>query len=73
MTRMKLIIACIDNYLETTNQQIVTPVEANKELERCGLLSDSKERPGLPLRRLLREDQIPHAYKEDGRWYIPHS
>lgn len=73
MTRMKLIVACIDNYLETTNQQIVTPVEANKELERHGLLSDSKERPGLPLRRLLREAQIPHAYKEDGRWYIPHS
>ena len=73
MTRMKLIVTCIDNYLETTNQQIVTPVEANKELERRGLLSDSKERPGLPLSHLLREAQILYAYKEDGRWYIPHS
>ncbi len=37
------------------------------------LLSDSKNRAGQPLRELLRENLLPHAYKSSGIWIIPHS
>ncbi len=40
-------------------QPDITAVDANKILAQVGLLSDSKDRPGLPLRKLLREGKIP--------------
>ena len=48
----------------------VPAVEAARELERLGLLADSASRPGLPLRNLLRDGQIAHAYQEGGRWWF---
>lgn len=49
----------------------VTAVEAAAELDRQGLLGDSANRRGLPLRRLLRDGKINHAYQEGGRfWFI---
>lgn len=47
----------------------VTAVEAARELERLGLLRDSVSRPGLPLRNLLRDRKVDHAYQEGGRWW----
>jgi hypothetical protein len=62
--------------LEREDRAWITPVEANAALTRAGLLIDYKDRPGLPLRRLLRAGKIPHAYQLAGkrsRWVIPSS
>jgi hypothetical protein len=48
----------------------ITAVEAAAELEHMGLLNDSAQRPGLPLRKMLRAGQIEHAYQEGGRWWF---
>jgi hypothetical protein len=77
MPDIEKIIAFLDSHLEKTGRFFLTAVEANKLLEQAGLLRDSPNRPGLPLRKLLRSGKIPHARQEPqrkyGRWYIPHS
>lgn len=76
MANIDQIIRFIDEYLEKNRMSEITPVEANKQLEKAGILRDSEHRPGLPLRNLLRADKIPHAYQDGGkyaRWHIPHS
>ncbi len=45
--------------------------EANKILEQAGLLPDDKNRPGKPLRELLRDGKFPYAYKVGVNWVIP--
>jgi hypothetical protein len=73
---MTSIISAIDKYLERTGRQSIGPVEANKILAKAGLLRDSKDRPGKPLRDLLRKGQLPHAFQSGGKgteWTIPHS
>ena len=73
---MKTIISAIDKYLERTGRRDINPVEANEMLSKSGLLRDSKDRPGKPLRELLRKGQIPHAFQSGGKgseWTIPHS
>lgn len=67
------IIKAIDEFLERKHQQITTPVEINPYLETKGLLNDSASRPGLPIRKILRKGQIPHAYQIGVNWQIPHS
>ena len=77
MADITAIIAYLDKYLEESGNTAVTAVKANELLADQGLLRDSEHRPGLPLRNLLREDLIPHAYqipkKKYGKWYIPKS
>ena len=77
MADIKKIISEIDTYLAKTGLTHITPVEANKLLEKAGLLKDySDSRPGLPLRDLLRDGKIPHAFQKSGKgskWAIPHS
>lgn len=73
---MTSIISAIDKYLERTGQQSIGPVEANEILAKAGMLRDSKDRPGKPLRDLLRKGQLPHAFQSGGKgteWTIPHS
>ena len=68
------IVAFLDGYLIGCGKEYVNPIKANCVLESVGLLKDSSERPGLPLRRLLRSGLLPHAIQPDGkrgRWYIP--
>jgi hypothetical protein len=48
----------------------VSAVDAARELDRLGLLKDSRQRPGLPLRKLLRDDRIESAWQKDGRWWF---
>lgn len=49
----------------------VTAVEAAEWLERAGILKDSKSRPGLPLRNLLRAKKITGQRQEPNRrWFI---
>lgn len=70
------IIKAIDDELERTGKNFLTPPEANKLLERLHILNDRDARSGLPLRKLLRQRKIPHAYQEGGKgsnWKIPHS
>lgn len=70
------IIECIDKHLDKNNLDSINPVVAGALLDRAGLLTDSAHRPGLPLRNLLRDGMIPHAYQPGGKgsgWVIPHS
>lgn len=52
----------------------MTAVEAGAWLDHAGVLRDSRTRPGLPLRELLRAGKIPQAEQRppfpNGRWYI---
>lgn len=73
---VKAIINYLDTYLTKTGRPSIDPVEANAVLAKAGLLSDSKDRPGKPLRNLLRDGQLPHAFQSGGKgslWTIPHS
>ena len=70
------IIKYLDNYLTRTGRPNISPVEANDILSRTGLLSDSKDRPGKPIRELYRAGKLPHAFQSGGKgssWTIPHS
>lgn len=70
------IIKYLDNYLTRTGRPNISPVEANDILSRTGLLSDSKDRPGKPIRELCRAGKLPHAFQSGGKgssWTIPHS
>ena len=76
MPNINAIIACIDLELRRTGQDYLTPVEAGMLLDKRGLLDDNQKKPGQPLRRLLRQGKIPHAYQLGGaysRWVIPNS
>lgn len=73
---MKALIEYLDNHLIQTGQVSIDPVQANAILAKAGLLRDSRDRPGKPLRDLLRKGQFPHAFQSGGKgsgWTIPHS
>ncbi len=73
---MKALIEYLDTYLIQTGQVSIDPVQANAILAKAGLLLDSRDRPGKPLRNLLRKGQFPHAFQSGGKgsgWTIPHS
>lgn len=65
------IIKCLDSYMNKTDKKEIGAKEANAVLEEEKILSDSKTRPGLPLRRKLRGGMLPHAYKKGSEWIIP--
>ena len=70
---MKEIIQFIDDYLENNNLESISAVDANRLLDEKGLLKDSDSRKGLPLRKKLRNGEIPHAYQTEVFWRIPSS
>lgn len=73
---MSTIKKFIDDYLTKSGKADIDPVEANALLAKAGILKDSKDRPGKPLRDLLRKGQLPHAFQAGGKgsnWTIPHS
>ncbi len=73
---MDKITKAIDSLIERTVSKngYVTAVEAAEELDKLGILEDSKTRKGKPLREILRAGKLPQARKEDGtHWYIYHS
>jgi predicted ATPase len=66
----------LDDYLIKTGRMDINPVEANELLARAGILPDSRDRPGKPLRDLLRQGKLSHAFQAGGKgskWIIPHS
>lgn len=73
MNRIQLIIKEIDIYLDVNMQLETTPAEVNSFLEKKGVLKDSKNRKGKPLRDILRKGLVPHAYQIGNRWFIPKS
>ena len=73
---VKSIIEHIDKYLTESDRISIDPVEANEILEKAELLRNSKDRSGKPLRNLLRNGRLPHAFQLGGKgtkWTIPHS
>ena len=71
---MNEIIDFLDDYLLRTGKESIGAVEANELLSKAGILKDSTDRPGMPLRRKLRNGEIPHAYQVGGKgseWVIP--
>ena len=60
--------------LRRQRMEEVTAVEAARWLHKADILKDSKSRPGLPLRKLLRAKRISGQRQEPnkpfGRWYI---
>jgi hypothetical protein len=73
---IRLISVFLDTYLSNSSQLNINPVFANSILAKAGLLADNKQRPGKPLRDLLRKGLLPHAYQQGGKgtaWIIPHS
>ena len=63
--------AFVQQRLATLNLADVSAVEAAAWLDTAGLLKDSVDRPGKPLRDLLRDGVIAHARQEPNRrWFI---
>ncbi|MDX9708160.1 MAG: DUF4389 domain-containing protein [Trichloromonas sp.] len=73
MTDQHEIIRFIDDYLRTHDLEGLAVADAARLLNEAGLLPDDGQNPGEPLRKLLRDGEIPHARKEQGRWFIPAS
>ena len=51
--KFSAILSCLDEYMVTKGKKEIDDMEANRELERVGLLKDSQPSPGSPLRDLL--------------------
>jgi hypothetical protein len=68
------ISAFLQNELKQRQRAEVEAVEAARWLDAAGLLKDRPERPGAPLRELLREGRIVGAEQRPpgrhGRWFI---
>ncbi len=65
----------INNYIQdkivAEGLDKVSAVEAADWLDRAGLLENSESRPGLPLRRLLRDGLIVGSHQQaNKRWFI---
>lgn len=73
MTDQHEIIRFIDDYLRKHDLEGLAVADAARLLNEAGLLPDDGQNPGEPLRKLLRDGEIPHARKEQGRWFIPGS
>jgi hypothetical protein len=69
--RIAQINAALQELACAAPEERISAVDAAQELNRMGLLVDSRSRPGKPLRDMLRAGQIEHAYQENGfRWFI---
>ncbi len=73
MTVNQKLIEFLDAYLEKHNLDGLSSAEACRVLDEAGLVEDDGQRSGDALRKLLRDGEIPHAFKESGKWVIPHS
>ena len=67
------IISFLDDFLTKTKRETIDAVEANALLAEAGILRNSETRRGKPLRDMLRAGKLPHAYKNEYNWVIPHS
>ena len=56
--------------LKKRNLFEVNAIEAAKWLDEADLLKDSKDRPGLQLRDLLRDKKIKNAFQRSATYWI---
>ena len=73
MENVTEIVNFLDEYLRKIGRESIGAVEANALLDKAGLLKDNPQRPGLPLRNMLRKGELPHAYQVAGKgseWVI---
>lgn len=70
MSNIESINAELKRRLNQGGLERVTAVEAARWLDAAGVLRDSPDRPGLPLRKLLREGRIAGQQQDDGKWFI---
>jgi hypothetical protein len=69
--RIAQINAALQQLAGAAPEKQLSAVDAARELDRMGLLPDSRTRAAKPLRHMLRAGQIEHAYQENGfRWFI---
>lgn len=66
---------CLDHYMMEHGKMEIGDIEANMELERAGLLADSKPNPGKPLREMLISlrdtNMLPQNIRQKyGTWII---
>jgi excisionase family DNA binding protein len=74
MTSLAYLNNFIQKHLVENNIDELSAVDLAKVLDENGLLKDSKSRPGLPLRRLLRSNRIIGNYQyPNKRWVIRQS
>lgn len=69
---------CLDAYMTRMGKAEINEIEANRELERAGLLADDQRHPGTPLReelcRLRDANRLPQNMRQlFGSWKIKHS
>lgn len=69
---------CLDAYLQRIGKVEINEIEANRELERAGVLADDHSHPGTPLReelcRLRDTNKLPQNMRQlFGSWKIKHS
>lgn len=72
---LSTILICLDKYMIDKGKTEIGDIEANMELERAGLLSDSKPNPGKPLREMLKSlrdtNLLPQNIRQKyGSWSI---
>lgn len=77
-TNVQKIQHCLDSYLQRVGKVEINEIEANRELERAGLLADDQCHPGTPLReelcRLRDANKLPQNMRQlFGSWKIKHS
>ena len=61
--------AFIQKMLTQLGMSEVPAVEAARWLDEHNILRDSRNRPGMPLRRLLRDGRILGQRQVKGRWW----
>ncbi len=64
------VVRAIDAFLDANNKTETTPTDVASYLDKKGILRDSIHRPGLPLRKLLRNGKIPNAHQNGNKWII---
>lgn len=71
MASVDMINSFIQAQLKERDMNEIAAVEAARWLDEAGLLPDSQDRPGKPLRDLMRQEQIAGQRQElNGRWFI---
>lgn len=73
--RIKKAICCLDEYMINQGKGEIDEIEANRELQRAGVLEDEVSNPGRPLRNVLRRlrdaNMLPCNIKQlYGSWKI---
>jgi hypothetical protein len=67
------IIKALDEAIEESNEEFITPIKGEKILTEKGLLESNSAKSGEQLRLLIKLGYLPHAYKDKNYWRIPKS